>query len=55
MQNSKFKTQNEINKYANPEIEIVKLSSEDIITSSPGTETPPYEESDGIWEFGVNP
>lgn len=41
--------------YINPEFEIVKLSSEDIITSSPGTETPPYEESDGIWEMSINP
>jgi len=41
-------------KYVNPEIEIVKLSSEDVITTSPGTETPWYEESDGIWEFSLN-
>ena len=42
-------------KYNNPEIEIVKLSEEDIIMTSPGTETPWYEESDGIWEFNINP
>ena len=42
-------------KYTNPEIEIVKVTASDIITSSPGTETPPYEDSDGIWEFGINP
>lgn len=41
-------------KYINPEIEIVKLSSEDIITTSPGTETPWYEESDGSWDISVN-
>ena len=41
-------------KYVNPEIEIVKLSIDDIITTSPGTETPPYEENDGIWEIDVN-
>ena len=41
--------------YINPEIEIVKLSINDVITSSPGTETPPYEESDGIWEVSINP
>ena len=43
--------------YINPEIEIVKLSIDDVITTSPakeGTETPWYEESDGIWEIGVN-
>jgi len=41
-------------KYLNPEIEIVKLSTDDVITTSPGTETPWYEESDGIWELDVN-
>ena len=42
-------------KYLNPEIEIVKLEANDVITTSPGTETPRYEESDGIWEFSLNP
>ena len=41
-------------KYMNPEIEVLKLSIEDIITTSSGTETPWYEESDGIWEFNVD-
>ena len=31
-----------MNKYVNPEIEIVKLSIDDVITTSPGTETPWY-------------
>ena len=44
-----------MNKYVNPEIEIVKLSIDDVITTSPGTETPWYEESDGIWSFEVTP
>ncbi len=38
-------------KYNAPEIEIIRLSAEDIITSSPGTETTPKEESDGIWDL----
>ena len=42
-------------KYVNPEIEVVEVADSDIITSSPGTETPGYEESDGIWEMGINP
>ena len=42
-------------KYTNPEIEVVEVMASDIITSSPGTETPPYEESDGIWEMNINP
>ena len=37
--------------YKNPEIEIVELSKEDIITTSPGTETTPKDESDGIWDL----
>ena len=41
-------------KYMNPEIEIVELSVNDVITTSPGTETPWYEENDGIWEMNVN-
>ena len=42
--------------YINPEIEIVKLSVDDVITTSPaeaGTETPWYEESDGNWEISL--
>ena len=42
-------------KYMNPEIEVVELSVKDGITTSPGTETPWYEESDGIWEMSINP
>ena len=38
-------------KYLNPEIEIIELSSNDIITTSPGTETPSVEETDGIWDL----
>ena len=44
-----------VKKYLNPEIEIVELEANDVITTSPGTETPWYEENDGIWEFGINP
>ena len=44
-----------VKKYLNPEIEIVKLEANDVITTSPGTDTPWYEESDGIWEISVNP
>ena len=37
----------------NPEIEIVKLYEEDIITTSPGTETSPKDEDDGIWDLNL--
>ena len=40
-------------KYINPEIEVVEIQVNDILTTSPGTETPWYEESDGIWELNV--
>ena len=42
-------------KYVNPEIEVVELSVNDVITTSPGTETPWYEEQDGIWSLEVTP
>ena len=41
-------------KYMNPEIEVVEIQAKDILTTSPGTETPWYEESDGVWELSIN-
>ena len=41
-------------KYMNPEIEVVEVQVNDILTTSPGTETPWYEEYDGIWELSIN-
>ncbi len=41
-------------KYTAPEFEAVEVTVFDIITSSPGTETPWYEESDGIWNLEIN-
>ena len=38
-------------KYLNPEI--LGLSSDDIITTSPGTETTPKDENDGIWDLNL--
>ena len=38
-------------KYTNPELEVIELLAEDIITTSPGTETTPKDESDGIWDL----
>ena len=46
-----MKGENEMKNYVNPEFEIVKLSAEDIITTSPGTETTPKDENDGIWDL----
>ena len=41
-------------KYLNPEIEVVEIQVNDILTTSPGPETPWYEENDGIWELSIN-
>lgn len=38
-------------KYILPELEIIKIESSDIITTSPGTETTPKDETDGIWDL----
>ena len=40
-------------KYHNPELEIVELNITDIITTSPGTETTPKDETDGIWDMDL--
>ena len=39
--------------YTNPEIEIVEIKSADIITTSPGTETSPKDETDGVWDLNI--
>ena len=38
-------------KYMNPEIEVIEVNTFDVLTTSPGTETPWYEETDGSWEI----
>lgn len=38
-------------KYILPELDIVRIESCDIITTSPGTETTPKEDNDGIWDL----
>lgn len=40
-------------KYIIPDLEIVKLNTDDIITTSPGTETTPKEDNDGIWDLDL--
>lgn len=42
-------------KYITPELEIIEVETIDIITTSTGTETPRYDESDGIWDLNINP
>lgn len=41
-------------KYLNPEINVISLLAEDVITASPGTETGIVDESNGIWDLEVN-
>ena len=38
-------------KYVNPELEFIEFEKSDIITTSPGTETTPKDETDGIWDL----
>ena len=40
-------------KYMNPEIEVVEINTSDVLTTSPGTETPWYEETDESWEISA--
>ena len=59
MQNAEFRMQNEKNEfgvmsYMAPELEMVKLEEDNIITTSPGTETTPKEDNDGIWDFDIS-
>ena len=40
-------------KYINPELEVIKLEANDVITTSLGTETTPKDDNDGIWDFDL--
>ena len=40
-------------KYMNPELEIIEFEANDIITTSPGTETTPKDDNDGIWDLDL--
>ena len=41
-------------KYIDPELEIIELKANDIITTSPGTETTPKDDNDGIWDLDLS-
>lgn len=41
-------------KYITPELDLIEISGADVITTSPGTESPRYDESDGIWELDIS-
>ena len=40
-------------KYTNPELEIIELEVNDIITTSLGTDTTPKDDNDGIWDLDL--
>ena len=40
-------------KYIIPALEVIELEAIDIITTSPGTETTPKDDNDGIWDFDL--
>ena len=40
-------------KYTNPELEIIELEVNDVITTSLGTETTPKDDNDGIWDLDI--
>ncbi len=37
--------------YTTPEVTIIEVAMDDIITASPGTETPITEGGNGIWDL----
>ena len=40
-------------KYVLPELEMIELKADDVITTSPCTETTPKEDNDGIWDLDL--
>ena len=53
MENGKLKVEGYMKKHVSPEAEFVEVQTSDVITTSPGTETPWYEENDGVWELNI--
>ncbi len=41
-------------KYIKAEIEVVEIKTSDVITTSPGIETTPKDENDGLWELDIS-
>ena len=54
MKNGKMKFGNADQKYINPDIEVIETLANDVITTSPGTEMPKYDENDGIWDYSIS-
>ena len=43
-----------MNKYYSPKVEIIEINTTDVITASPGTETPVKEVGGGIWDLEIS-
>ena len=41
-------------KYESPDLWMFDIREDDIIRTSPGTETTPKDENDGIWDLNLN-
>ena len=41
-------------KYINPDLEVLEIDTNDVITTSLGTETTPKYDNDGIWDLDIN-
>ena len=39
--------------YIIPMLEVIEIDVTDIISTSPGTETTPKEDNDGIWDLDI--
>ena len=41
-------------KYIDPDLEVLEIDTNDVITTSLGTETTPKDDNDGIWDLDIN-
>lgn len=41
-------------KYINPDLEVLEIDTNDVITTSLGTETTLKDDNDGIWDLDIN-
>lgn len=39
--------------YKKPQLQVILIEVSDIITASPGTETTPTDECDGVWDLEI--
>ena len=39
--------------YIKPQVKLIELDTNDVITTSPGTDTTPKDENDGFWDMNL--